>query len=123
MTVYEMLCLGKVISLRRLAKFCGFLFVLFAVNFVFTQFFSKPLIHIVFFTDFLKNEKVIWEDFELMNYEKSRVGPGEHGEKVVVTNPDELKMNEEWVERKGFYVDVSDKISLTRALPDHRLEM
>lgn len=67
-----------------------------------------------------KNVKVSWEDKFFQNYEKTRVGPGEHGAAVIVNDTEELKKNEEWVVKEGFYVEVSNKISLTRALPDRR---
>lgn len=69
----------------------------------------------------LVNEKVSWEDLDWINYEKNRSGPGEQGQEYVETDPELIAKNEEWLEKEGFYVEVSNKISLTRALPDHRL--
>lgn len=65
-------------------------------------------------------QKVLWEDYDFIQYEASRVGPGEHGKKVILTDPEEIKKNDEWMAKEGFYVGVSDMISLSRALPDHR---
>lgn len=70
--------------------------------------------------DFDTNEKVCWEDNDFINYEKTRIGPGEHGEEIIVTDPKELELNQEWVKKEGFFVEVSNKMSLTRALPEHR---
>lgn len=67
-----------------------------------------------------QNEKVSWEDEEFTKYESTRVGPGEHGVEVILTDPALIKLNDAWVEKEGFYVGVSDNISLTRALPDYR---
>lgn len=67
--------------------------------------------------------KISWEDWDLIHYEATRVGPGENGQAYLITDPAELEKNEEWKSKEGFYVEVSDKISLTRALPDHRPKM
>ncbi|CRL05168.1 CLUMA_CG018266, isoform A [Clunio marinus] len=69
---------------------------------------------------FENNIEVSWEDEEFINYEATRIGPGEHGEPVIVSDPEELSANEEWERKEGFYVDVSNKISVNRSLPDHR---
>jgi hypothetical protein len=65
------------------------------------------------------NRKIDWNDYDFINYEKTRTGPGENGEEVIVTDPEEIKKNEYWEKMEGFYVEVSNKLSLTRALPDH----
>lgn len=69
------------------------------------------------------NEKISWEDMAWIHFERTRVGPGEHGNEYIETNPEMIKKNEEWVKKEGFYVEVSNLISLTRALPDHRPAM
>jgi hypothetical protein len=66
------------------------------------------------------DEKIVWEDIEFVNYELTRLGPGEHGNAVEVTDPSELKKNENWLKKEGFYVEVGNSISLTRSLPEHR---
>lgn len=66
------------------------------------------------------DEKRSWEDWDFINYEKTRVGPGELGEPVVITNPEEIKKNQEWERKEGFWVEVSNQISLSRSLPDYR---
>jgi flagellar biosynthesis/type III secretory pathway M-ring protein FliF/YscJ len=65
-------------------------------------------------------DKILWEDIEFTNYELTRKGPGEFGNAVEVKDPEELKKNEEWLKKEGFYVEVGNSISLTRALPEHR---
>lgn len=70
-----------------------------------------------------ENEKISWEDVEFRNYELTRKGPGEFGEPVELTDTYEIKMNEQWLQKEGFYVNVSNKISFTRALPDLRPEL
>ena len=68
------------------------------------------------------NEKILWEDENWINYERTRVGPGEQGEAYIETDPELIKKNEKSKAKEGFYVEVSNKISFTRALPDQRLE-
>lgn len=67
-------------------------------------------------------EKIIWEDLDFIFYEETRIGPGEHGKVYNETDPEEIKKNEEWVKKEGFYVETSNKISITRALPERRPE-
>lgn len=70
------------------------------------------------------DQKVSWEDLEFIYYERTRIGPGEHGDKVVLTDPIEIKKNEEWLRKEGFYVGVSNNnLSITRALPERRPEV
>lgn len=66
------------------------------------------------------DRKRSWEDWGFINYEKTRVGPGELGKPVVVLDPEEIKKNEEWERKEGFWVEVSNQISLSRSLPDYR---
>jgi len=69
---------------------------------------------------FDQQEKVDWENTSFIEYEASRVGPGEQGKPYKLTDPEEIKQNEEYFKKEGFYILVSDKISQQRALPDHR---
>jgi hypothetical protein len=69
------------------------------------------------------NEKISWEDLMWINYEKTRIGPGEHGEQYIEKDPELIKKNDDWVKKEGFYVEVSNLISVTRALPDNRPQM
>lgn len=61
-----------------------------------------------------------WHDYEFIEYEKRRTGPGENGTKVLLTDENEIKLNAEAFEKTGFYVYVSDKISVNRSIPDRR---
>lgn len=70
-----------------------------------------------------ENEKISWEDLDWIKSEKARSGPGEHGEEYIETDPEEIKKNEKWMEIEGFYVEVSNKISLNRSLSDRRASM
>lgn len=107
---------------RKFFKICA-IFILFLTIFQLIYVYSdKSRIDGIFLTK-LKSEKltkVSWEDINFINYEKTRIGPGEHGIEVIVTDPEELRKNKEWLAKEGFFVEVSNKISLTRALPDRR---
>lgn len=66
------------------------------------------------------DERISYENKKFIEYEKHRKGPGENGIKAELTDPEEIKKNEEWLRKEGFSVIVSDKISLDRALVDWR---
>jgi hypothetical protein len=68
------------------------------------------------------NDEICWEDVKFVEYEKRRRGPGELGGFFNLTDPNEISLNEEWFRKEGFYVIVSDKISVDRALPEQRPE-
>lgn len=61
-----------------------------------------------------------WHDYEFMEFEKKRSGPGENGTKVVLTDENEIELNAKTFEETGFFVYVSDKISVNRSIPDRR---
>lgn len=69
-----------------------------------------------------EGEKISWIDEKFVEMEKRRKGPGEQGEPYYLTDPVEIKENEEWYKKEGFFVIVSDKISVDRAMPDFRPE-
>ena len=54
-----------------------------------------------------------------MKTQKSRQGPGENGQILVLTN-EERQLAESLHDKEGFNVVISDKISLSRAVPDQR---
>ncbi|CAG9810978.1 unnamed protein product [Chironomus riparius] len=58
-----------------------------------------------------------WNDYKYLAYEETRIGPGERGEAVTLAEPEEIKLNQESIERTGFSVLVSDKISVNRTIP------
>jgi hypothetical protein len=66
------------------------------------------------------DELISWENTAFFEYERRRKGPGEQGLPFELTDPSEIKENEEWQRKEGFYKIVSDKISVDRALPDFR---
>lgn len=111
---------------RKFFKLCGVLIFFLAGFQLLYAFFSNKSQVDDFLLPKLRSEKTIkvsWEDISFINYEKTRVGPGEQGAEVLITDPEELKENLEWLRKEGFYVGVSNKISLTRALPDRRPKM
>lgn len=63
-----------------------------------------------------------WNDYEYIIADHHRVGPGEQGKAVILTNPSEIEENEKIYNKTGFSVVVSDKISVNRSIPDARLE-
>lgn len=65
-------------------------------------------------------DKISYEDIKFINYEARRKGPGEQGVSFNLTDPKEIVENEKWYKIEGFYVTVSEKISVDRALPDRR---
>lgn len=67
-----------------------------------------------------ENYEISWEDWDFVKYEQTRFGPGENGQEWVVTDPAEVEINEAWIQKEGFYVAANQKMSLTRALPNHR---
>lgn len=58
-----------------------------------------------------------WNDYKFLAYEETRSGPGERGDAVILTDPEEIKLNQESIERTGFSVLVSNKISVNRTIP------
>lgn len=73
------------------------------------------------FYPFVKDfERKDWHDYDFIAQEKLRKGPGEQGEPYMLTNPDEIKLNEKLFDEEGFYVIVSDTISVNRSVPDTR---
>lgn len=61
-----------------------------------------------------------WHDYEFMAAEKLRKGPGEQGERVDLTDPKEIELNEELYKKTGYAVVISDKISVNRSVNDGR---
>lgn len=110
---------------KFLKSFFALIVLLTILNFVYVFVNKKQLDHIFVLDPKVaaNYRRISWEDWDLRHYEATRVGPGENGQAYVITDPAELAKNEEWKKKEGFYVEVSDKISLTRALPDHRPKM
>lgn len=66
-------------------------------------------------------ERKDYHDYEFMQLEAMREGPGEQGEKLILTDPDEIQQNKEVYKNFGVFGLVSDRISVNRSLPDLRL--
>jgi hypothetical protein len=58
-----------------------------------------------------------WNDYKFLAYEDIRTGLGERGQPVILTDPEEIELNQKSIERTGFSVLVSDKISVNRTIP------
>lgn len=55
-----------------------------------------------------------------MEYERTREGPGEQGQRYFLTNASEIELNKKLEAEEGLSVLVSDKISVNRSVPDTR---
>jgi polypeptide N-acetylgalactosaminyltransferase len=66
------------------------------------------------------SDKIDWNDYNLLVNDRLRNGPGEQGDSLKLTNPDEIKLNKESFDEYGMSVIVSDKISVNRSIPDFR---
>lgn len=65
-------------------------------------------------------EKKDWHDWAFIEYEKSRVGPGEQGAAYELTDSKDIELDDKLFEIEGLSVVVSDKISVNRSIPDYR---
>lgn len=72
----------------------------------------------------VKVEEILfnWENETQIKLDAQRTGPGEQGKPYILTDPEDIKRNKKLFNIEGFYVIVSDKISVERALPDKRPE-
>lgn len=59
-----------------------------------------------------------WFNTHIRDIENNQTGPGEQGLDVVLTDPEEISLNDQLYQQTGFSVVVSDKISINRSLPD-----
>jgi hypothetical protein len=71
--------------------------------------------------ELLADKKIDWHDHDFINYEENRSGPGERSG-YVLTNPEEIKLNEDLSKTYGLSMVVSDKVSVNRSLIDPRRE-
>lgn len=67
-------------------------------------------------------ERITWEDPELIYRDSLRVGIGEHGEPGILTDPEDIKKNENLRKEFGSSILISDKISVNRSIPDRRIK-
>lgn len=61
-----------------------------------------------------------WNDYEFIEVERQRQGPGEQGKGVVLTDPVEIALNERLLNETGFGVVIANKISVNRSILDTR---
>lgn len=67
-------------------------------------------------------ERKDYHDFKFMEMESMRDGPGEQGAKYILSDNNDIELNEKLMERFGFSAVASDHISVNRSLPDVRLK-
>lgn len=58
-----------------------------------------------------------WYDYKLVEKDNQRIGVGELGARVFLSDPNEISLNEKLYQETGFAVVISDKISVNRSLP------
>jgi polypeptide N-acetylgalactosaminyltransferase len=68
----------------------------------------------------VENIKVDWHDYNFIEYESKRIGPGEKGAPVNEVEPNEKELNQRLFDENGYYGLVSDKISVNRSIEDLR---
>lgn len=68
----------------------------------------------------IQNIKIDWHDYEFIDYERNRVGPGEQGAAVNDISPDEEALNQRLFDENGYNGLISDKISVNRSIKDLR---
>lgn len=68
----------------------------------------------------IENIKIDWHDYEFIEYESKRVGPGEKGVAVNEVEQSEEELNQRLFKENGYYGLISDKISVNRSIADLR---
>lgn len=100
-----------------------FLFILVVSLFWATLFilwnYSETLLLGEFETLIYPHKRIDWHDYQFIEYENSRIGPGERSGYELVSQAD-IEKNEKLFNRYGLSVGVSNEISVSRALPDPR---
>lgn len=66
------------------------------------------------------NEKIDWNDYELMYFDGLRYGFGEQGQAAVLHMPENIKKNNESFQIYGMSAFTSNLISVNRSIPDFR---
>ena len=61
-----------------------------------------------------------WHDYEHIQQEKSRNGPGEQGKAFKLTDPQDIEINTKLLQVNGYYARASDIISVNRSVADIR---
>jgi hypothetical protein len=62
-----------------------------------------------------------YHDYEFIEAESLREGPGEQGSRVELTSQEDRAKNRENFQKFGYFTATSDAISVNRSLPDVRL--
>lgn len=68
-------------------------------------------------------ERVDWNDYKFIDYERRREGNGENGKGHRLTDPKDIELDRKLEEFEGLNVIVSDKISVNRSVRDTRPEV
>lgn len=68
----------------------------------------------------IDDERIDWNDYELIKREALQTGFGEHGKGEKLTDAEEIKKNDELFETFGMSVFISDKMSVNRTIPEYR---
>lgn len=89
-----------------------------------TQLIDNPLelLNADFYPKVTNFELKDWHDYEFIEYEASRVGLGENGTGVKLTDPKDIKRNRKFIEVEGLSAHISDLISVNRSIPDTRYQ-
>jgi hypothetical protein len=64
-----------------------------------------------------------WHDYEFLQREASRVGPGENGSGMILADPKDIAKNRKLFNVEGLSAHISDIISVNRSVPDVRNEL
>lgn len=105
---------------KKFLKLASIVFLCFSVLALIFREKADPLSQKKQFDDSIP-ERIDWHDYDFIEYEKTRIGPGERSG-FSLTDPMEIKKNEEFLKNEGVSLVVSEKVSLTRALKDPRDE-
>ena len=65
-------------------------------------------------------EKIDWHNYELIEEESKRTGPGEHGRPYKLSSEQDIALNAKLFKENGYSAVVSDMIALNRSVPDIR---
>lgn len=67
-------------------------------------------------------KKIDWTNYNFIELEKLRVGPGEQGAGVSISDEKEVNISKQLIREYSYNTVASDKVSLDRSLPDTRPE-
>lgn len=115
LVVAHRMMMQVVFAKRRIA----YVFALFVLLYTFYLILINSSYHdkIVEYSSIENTKTRTWIDQQLVDEDQKRVGIGEHGVEVSLSDPEEISSNAKLYEETGFSVIVSDKISVNRSLP------